>query len=81
MPYDPQQFAEKYKLAVQSAQEQKPDGGLNGSSLNGICSMSSSVPCSRLGLALRANRSLTIYVEPASHHGWQNFPNSKSFIG
>ncbi|MBI1793108.1 MAG: M20/M25/M40 family metallo-hydrolase [Chloroflexi bacterium] len=30
MPYDPQQFAEKYKLAVKSAQEQKPDGGLNG---------------------------------------------------
>ncbi len=30
MAYDPQQFAEKYKLAVKSAQEQKPDGGLNG---------------------------------------------------
>jgi len=30
MPYDPKQFAEKYKLAVKSAQEQKPDGGLNG---------------------------------------------------
>ena len=30
MPYNPQQFAEKYKLAVKSAQEQKPDGGLNG---------------------------------------------------
>ncbi len=30
MPYDPQQFAEKYKLAVKSAQEQKPEGGLNG---------------------------------------------------
>src|SRR6266508_4865650 len=30
MAYDPQQFAEKYKLAVKSAQEQKPEGGLNG---------------------------------------------------
>jgi len=30
MPFNPQKFAEKYKLAVQSAQEQKPDGGLNG---------------------------------------------------
>ena len=30
MSYDPQQFAEKYKLAVKSAQEQKPAGGLNG---------------------------------------------------
>jgi succinyl-diaminopimelate desuccinylase len=30
MPYNPEQFAEKYKLAVKSAQEQKPDGGLNG---------------------------------------------------
>jgi succinyl-diaminopimelate desuccinylase len=30
MTYNPQQFAEKYKLAVKSAQEQKPDGGLNG---------------------------------------------------
>jgi succinyl-diaminopimelate desuccinylase len=30
MPYNPQQFAEKYKLAVKSAQEQKPEGGLNG---------------------------------------------------
>ncbi|MBI2757593.1 MAG: M20/M25/M40 family metallo-hydrolase [Chloroflexi bacterium] len=30
MTYDPQQFAEKYKLAVKSAQEQKPAGGLNG---------------------------------------------------
>jgi len=30
MPYNPEKFAEKYKLAVKSAQEQKPDGGLNG---------------------------------------------------
>jgi len=30
MPYNPQQFAEKYQLAVKSAQEQKPEGGLNG---------------------------------------------------
>jgi succinyl-diaminopimelate desuccinylase len=30
MTYDPKQFAEKYKLAVKSAQEQKPAGGLNG---------------------------------------------------
>jgi len=30
MTYDPLQFAEKYKLAVKSAQEQKPAGGLNG---------------------------------------------------
>jgi succinyl-diaminopimelate desuccinylase len=30
MTYDPGQFAEKYMLAIKSAQEQKPDGGLNG---------------------------------------------------
>ena len=30
MTFNPQQFAEKYKLALKSAQEQKPDGGLNG---------------------------------------------------
>jgi hypothetical protein len=33
MTYNPQQFAEKYKLAVKSAQEQKPAGGLNGAEL------------------------------------------------
>jgi len=30
MTYDPQQFAEKYKLAVQAASQQNPAGGLSG---------------------------------------------------
>jgi succinyl-diaminopimelate desuccinylase len=30
MPYNSAQFAEKYQLALQTAQEQKPSGGLNG---------------------------------------------------
>ncbi len=30
MPYSPSQFAEKYALALESAQEDKPAGGLNG---------------------------------------------------
>ncbi len=30
MTFNPKQFAEKYHLAVQSAEKQKPDGGLNG---------------------------------------------------
>jgi acetylornithine deacetylase/succinyl-diaminopimelate desuccinylase-like protein/gamma-glutamyl:cysteine ligase YbdK (ATP-grasp superfamily) len=30
MPFNPQQFAEKYKLALDSAIQQKPEGGLNG---------------------------------------------------
>ncbi len=30
MTYNPQQFAEKYKLALQTAEKQNPNGGLNG---------------------------------------------------
>jgi hypothetical protein len=30
MTFNPQKFAEKYKLAVQSAEKQNPAGGLNG---------------------------------------------------
>jgi succinyl-diaminopimelate desuccinylase len=30
MPYSPTQFAEKYRLALESAQQDKPSGGLNG---------------------------------------------------
>ena len=29
-PFNPQQFAEKYRLALESIQSEKPNGGLNG---------------------------------------------------
>ena len=30
MPFNPQQFADKYHLAVEQAAKEKPEGGLNG---------------------------------------------------
>ena len=69
MSFDPAQFVEKYKLAVKSAQEQKPEGGLNGFELEWNLLDEELRPLLTVG-AGPARQSFVDYLRSHSLHPW-----------